>query len=92
MSKPLDLLQSLKVDIKQTKTKLNKTKQHVDVKTIFTQIVHIADGEKLCVSLSCSPICWTSAGLSDICGNVLLVRFSDTDDGIAAHINETLSL
>lgn len=65
---------------------------HIWTARLRDSVQSVCVSVRLCVSLSCRPICSTSAGLSDIWGNRLLVRFPDTDDGITTHINETLSL
>lgn len=59
-SKPLDRFQSFKADI-------NDSFGRLDSENMFTEIVCPADRVRLCVSLSCSSICSTSAGLSEIC-------------------------
>lgn len=51
-----------------------------------------AAGTRRRASLSCGPIGRTGESLSQIHGDELLVRVPHADDGVTAHIDETLSL
>lgn len=59
---------------------------------VHWELCAFAAGMRQRASLSCGPIGCTGESLSQIHGDELLVRVPHADDGVTAHIDETLSL
>lgn len=59
---------------------------------VHWELCAFAAGTRRRASLSCGPIGRTGESLSQIHGDELLVRVPHADDGVTAHIDETLSL
>lgn len=59
---------------------------------VHWELCAFAAGTRRRASLSCGPIGCTGESLSQIHGDELLVRVPHADDGVTAHIDETLRL